>query len=884
MAANDSQDDRTRTIVPISVGTSISHYKIINRIGAGSMGEVYLAQDPGLDRKVALKFLSSQLCDNEDCRRRFWREAQAAAALEHDNIVTVYEVAEYKGRPFLSMQYVPGQSLRDIIKSGPISWSDAVKYSLSVCRGLRVAHHKDITHRDIKPSNIMVDNQGRAMLVDFGLATVVGKERLTRSGALVGTLGYVAPEIVMGEPADGRSDIFSVGVLLYEMITGHQPFLKDSEGATLHAVVHDSPQPVATLQPDVPEELQSVITRAIEKKREERYQSVDELLSDLGGISRITDSGEPIPVSRRPDATRAGRRRRVVGWSAAAILAVLCLLLIPGSRRVILDWFGPGPASNRRHVVVLPFTDLGETDSGQTVCNGLMETLSSRLTQFEKFQGSLLVVPATEVRQKGVASVSEARQTFGANLAVSGSVQLFEEVIRITLNLVDAKSQRQLHASVIDCSLADLTALQDTSIVVLADMLEIHLGVAEKESLRAGGTSVPDAYAFYLRAQGFLHYPEIPTNIDTAIALLHRAVELDPTYAVAVAALGQAYWNKYSVETDPRWEELAVYNSQRALELDDQVAVVHVTLGLIYNGTGRYEQAVEEYNEALHLDSTNRAAFKGLGRALVSLNMHDSAEVVYKTAITRRPDNWAGYSRLGFFYVRQGRYVDALEQAGHAVAVMPDGFGALNNIGGLYFAVGKNDMAQQMWERSVEIKTNFGALSNLGSLHFMTGNFREAARWYGEALEVRVVLDYRLWLNYAGAIHHIPTELDRYIAAYTRGLELAEVQRQINPRDPALLSQMADAYAEISDTSNAVTLINDALRLDPHNVDLMVTAGCVFVQVGDRARALQLITTALEYGYPREQVDGLPVLRELLRDPSFDSLLNASGSTKIDSV
>jgi len=883
MVADDSQYDRTQSFVPISVGISISHYKIINRIGAGGMGEVYLAQDLRLDRKVALKFLSPQLCDNEDCRRRFRREAQAVAALEHDNIVTVYEVAEHKGRPFLSMQYVPGQSLRDIIKSGPISWSDAVKYSLSVCRGLRVAHQKGITHRDIKPSNIMVDNQGRARLVDFGLATVVGKKRLTRSGAAVGTLGYVAPEIVLGEQADGRSDIFSIGALLYEMITGHQPFLKNSEGATLHAVVHDSPQPVATLQSDVPEELQSVITRAIEKKREERYQSVDELLDALGGISRTTDSGETVPVSRRPDATRAGRWKREVGWLVAAILVVLCLLLIPGSRRVILDWFDPGPASDRRHIVVLPFTNLGETNSGQTVCNGLMETLSSRLTQFEKFQGSLLVVPATEVRQRGVASVSEARQTFGANLVVSGSVQLFDEVIRMTLNLVDTKSQRQLHASIIDCPLADLTALQDTTIVVLADMLEIHLGVAEEEFLRAGGTSVPDAYAFYLRAQGFLHYPEIPTNIDTAIALLQRAVELDPTYAGAVAALGQAYWNKYRVETNPRWEELAVYNSQRALELDDQVTAVRMTLGLIYNETGRYEQAVEEYNKALHLDSTNRDAFKGLGRALVSLNMYDSAEVVYKTAITRRPDNWAGYYRLGSFYARLGRYDNALEQAGHAVAVLPEGFGALNNMGALYFALGKTDMAQQMWERSVEIKTNYGALSNLGLVHFMTGNFGEAARWYGKALDVND-LDYRLWFNYADALHLIPTEPDRFLAAYTRGLELAEVQRQINPRNPALLSQMADAYAAINDTSAAVTLINDALRLDSDNVDMMVTAGCVFEQVGDRARALQLITTALEYGYPRDQVDGLPVLRGLLRDPSFDSLLNASRSTSIDSV
>jgi len=883
VAENDAQDDPTQSFTALTVGTAVAHYRIISRIGAGGMGEVYLAEDTELNRKVALKFLPFHMSASQECRTRFKREAQAAAALDHENIATVYEVSEFSGRPFFSMQYVEGRSLREVIKARPLSLEEAVSLSVQICEGLSEAHRCGITHRDIKPSNVVVDSHGRPRLVDFGLAIVKGAQRITKTGTALGTVGYLAPEIVRGEPADTRSDIFSVGVLLYELVTGCQPFLKDSEAATLHAIAYDSPEPVALLREGVPEELQRIVDRALDKNRDTRYGSIDDLLNDLRVLHYAVVGGERLPVARPLRHRRARSNARLVGSFTVAVLVVLALFLVPGSRQTIREWFGAGRVPNERHLAVLPFADLGGGDLGQIFCDGLIETLSSKLTQLEHFHGSLLVVPASEVRQRGVASAGQARAAFGVNLAVSGSIQQLGQAVRVTLNLIDAESERQLRASVVDHVLTDLTALQDSTVVIVANMLEVQLRPEEERVLQAGRTNSPGAYDLYVRGQGYLQHAEKLANVDTAIEFFQQALDRDPDYVLALAGLGEAYWRKYSVETDPRYEELAVYSSRRALALDDQIAPVYVTLGLIYTGTGRYQEAADVFNQALSLDSTSRAAFAGLAEALESMGRLDAAEEVYRKAIAVRPDHWPGYTNLGLFYVTYGRYDEALEQLDRAVALGQDGYVVWNDLGGLYFAVGEIDRAQEMWERSVRIEPNYGALSNLGILHFMNDRFALAAQKYEMALELNN-RDYRIWLNLASVLKRVPGEDTRSGEAYSRGIELAEVQRQINPSDPGLLAQLADAYASIGDDDRAISRIDEALELDPNNVETMVTGGCVFEQIGHRDRALSLIANALKCGFPRNQIEPLPELRELMKDPRLDRMMDEGRAPGSDSI
>jgi WD40 repeat protein len=283
-------NDSTRTYFQLVHDTIIGHYRIIEKIGAGGMGEVYLAEDTKLDRKVALKFLPQHLCQIADCRARFTREAQAAAKLDHPNIVAVHEVGEYNGRPFFSMQHVEGLTLKDVIAGKPLSMDRIIEIGSQVCEGLQAAHEKGITHRDIKPSNILIDSHGRARIVDFGLASVLGTDQLTKTGSTLGTIGYMSPEQVRGEKVDQRTDLFSFGVVLYEMITGHSPFKADSEAATLHAITNTKPDLLARFRREVPSEIQTIIDKALEKDVATRYQHADEMVADLLRIHQETSA------------------------------------------------------------------------------------------------------------------------------------------------------------------------------------------------------------------------------------------------------------------------------------------------------------------------------------------------------------------------------------------------------------------------------------------------------------------------------------------------------------------------------------------------------------------------------------------------------------------
>jgi len=287
---NDQNDDRTHTHVVLAKGTMVSHYRIVEKIGAGGMGEVYLAEDTKLNRKVALKFLPANMTQDSDLRSRFTREAQATAKLNHPNIVTIFEVSEHLGRPFFAMELVEGQSLSDLSKNSNLSIDRIIELAIQVCEGLQAAHDKEIVHRDIKPSNIVIDAYGRPKILDFGLAAIQGGEQLTKTGSTLGTVRYMSPEQVRGQEVDYRSDLFSLGAVLYELISGRTPFEKDNEGATLKSIAQDNPEPLARYKADIPNELQRTISKLLEKDPSMRYQTAGDVLSDLKRMISPTQS------------------------------------------------------------------------------------------------------------------------------------------------------------------------------------------------------------------------------------------------------------------------------------------------------------------------------------------------------------------------------------------------------------------------------------------------------------------------------------------------------------------------------------------------------------------------------------------------------------------
>ncbi|UCD17094.1 MAG: protein kinase, partial [Candidatus Zixiibacteriota bacterium] len=579
------------------------------------MGEVYLAEDAMLDRRVALKFLPRQFISDKDAKARFKREAQAAARLDHSNIVTIYEVSEHLGRPFLAMQHVEGQSLQDSIKEKELPINAVIDLLIQICQGLREAHEAGIVHRDIKPSNIILDRNGRPKLLDFGLATIRGAERLTKSGSTLGTIGYMSPEQIRGDEIDARSDLFSLGVVLYEMITGRAPFAAEYDAAVMHSILHETPEPLEQYRSDIHIGIQGIIDRAMDKDPQTRYQHVDDLLADLKRVRREMVSGheESSVGSYRARSPGMYAVLKRFGIPALAVLPVLLIIFL--GRYTWLNILGISTTDGARHLAVLPLKNIGEHADKMAFCDGLSEVLSSKLTQLEKFQGSSWIIPASEVVARNVTSAGDARLAFGVDQIVTGSVQHFDGSIRITLNLIDAENGWQLRSVVMDSPLDNASTLQDSIVIAAAEMLDAEIGPDLRRRLTAGGTMSSEAYNFYVRGQGFLQHYEKAENIDTAIALFRLALNHDSQYPLAYAGLAEAYWRKFRAAEDPRWVDIAINNCQRALDLDDQLPVAYVALGRIYKETGQYEKAASAFSQALKLDPYSHIACRGLATA-----------------------------------------------------------------------------------------------------------------------------------------------------------------------------------------------------------------------------------------------------------------------------
>jgi len=431
-------DDKTQAMKVLSKGTVIGHYCIVEKIGAGGMGEVYLAEDTSLNRKVALKFLSSHLCQVADCRARFKREAQAAAKLDHPNIVTVYEVGEFQGRPFFAMQHIEGRSLKDHASNHELSIQQILEIGIQIAEGLQAAHEQGVTHRDIKPANVLIDTHGRARILDFGLASVAGTDHLTKTGSTLGTVGYMSPEQVRGEQVDHRTDIFSLGVVLYELITGRQPFKGDNDAATSRNIIDHEPEPIARYKSGANAELQRVISNALDKDTATRYQHADDLATDLKRL--VNDSRQ---AEHRPPL------KPVRSWLRFVVSVALVILVVVSAYIFFSRLKSPQTETARATpmIAVLPFENLGNPED-EYFADGMTEEITSRLVGID----GLGVISRTSAMQykKSGKSLSQIGKELGVNYILEGSVRWAKSGgqtrVRITPQLIRVSDDRHMWA------------------------------------------------------------------------------------------------------------------------------------------------------------------------------------------------------------------------------------------------------------------------------------------------------------------------------------------------------------------------------------------------------------------------------------------------------
>jgi serine/threonine protein kinase/Flp pilus assembly protein TadD len=643
----------------LRTGTRIGRYELLQRLGAGAMGEVFRARDHDLGRDVAIKFLPRRLASDAERMVRFVKEARAASSLNHPNIVIVHEVGHAEGAPFLVMEYIEGQTLRQLLRIKSLSPKQILDIAVQIADGLVKAHAAGIVHRDLKPENLMITADGLVKILDFGLAKLYQpnaaglvdgaappSEAVTLSfppisseGMIVGTVGYMSPEQASGRPVDFRSDQFVLGAILYEMVAGRRAFQRSTPVQTLSATIDTEPESLTSLNTSFPAPARWVLERCLSKDPKDRYASTADLALELRSVREHLS--EVSTLGKGPDMPRLSGLRRVWLIFAFAMAVLLGLFTVPSVRENILEQLQLLSLPHEKRIAVLPFRYSGGDDNDRLLCDGLLSYLTERLSQLERFQEKVWIVPALEVREAGVVSPQTARRALGATIVVDGSLQRSEGRLLLSTRLVDANRLRQLRITTIEIAAGKTSLLQETVNAVVG-MLDLELRPEEQSAVRAAQTGVVEASTAYGQALGYTSYKQARTaleryeqqqNLERAISLFNEALRRDPRYALAHAGLGEAYWRLSRFTHKEEHVALAEQHCQRALDLDDTLAEAWMTLGILHSGTGKAEQAVADLERAIDRDPRNAGAYRELANAYSRLKRETDAEATYRKAI-----------------------------------------------------------------------------------------------------------------------------------------------------------------------------------------------------------------------------------------------------------
>ena len=576
-------------------GQSVSHYRILRKIGVGGMGVVYEAEDLRLNRKVALKFIHPHLITDEKFKKRFIREAQAAASLDHTNICSIYEVDEAgDGRLFIVMAYYGGDSLSNLSLGGPLSAREVFAIGASIVQGLQCAHAHGIVHRDIKPENVMITPEGRVKIVDFGLAKLTGSTRLTRSETAVGTVRFMSPEQAMGKPVDHRTDIWSLGVIMYELATGRPPFTAEFDAAVIYSILQDEPVPAHEVDgTDITEEGSRIISKCLEKDVEKRYGSAGELLGDIAGLAKERGWENPVLGSSGIRVSRPGRWRRSRGVRAAVAAALIVIL--GGTLATWLIRREPPVFTTGLRLAVMPLRNR-TLPAHDRLALGLTEAVYRGCEHIRMRHESMWVVPMRQVRYSRPPNESAYRDAFGVNRIITGDIQLFADRQLLRLRLKDATSLETVNSVSISFNADAPATLADSLEIVLRELIGVEgISPVAGTALLPGDASAARAY---LVGTG----EAVDKDYDAAVRSLAVFDDGDGGFARGLAALGWALWSQYRSSGEDSLLAMAVAALGRAAGAAPEDWMILKDLGEVYRRSGYLDRAIPAYQSARELD------------------------------------------------------------------------------------------------------------------------------------------------------------------------------------------------------------------------------------------------------------------------------------------
>lgn len=845
-------------------GTSVGRYEVRERLGVGSQGEVYLGWDGKLKRNVAIKRLAPALRADPVFRKRFLQEAEQTSRFADGHIASIYDLVEQGDDIFLVIEFIDGETLRSRMER-PLPLGEFLSIASQCAEALRAAEQHRIVHCDIKPENIMLTRTGQVKILDFGVAKRLPRNDSESTQDLSkmhgGTPAYMAPEVLQEGEATSASDVFSLGVVFYEALTGMHPFRASNFFLTSHNILQVSPPGICASNPEVPQTLAAVVERMLAKDRAQRYSGAEALLRDLHSVQLASGEGvRPLPAPLAVDASATvvvTRPRPLQTWARRLVIPLVLIASVIGWR-----WW-PRHTQQAMHLAILPLSPCADDTGSRAFCDGLTETLNAKVSQIGRAQ-RVDVVPSNEIQNSKTATAAQARSEFGVSHVLEGSLQRSGGMVRINWSLVDTTTLRQIRSDTITEPSADTFALQDRVVASVLKLLDLNQN-APGAPAKSYGTTQLQAYDFYLRGRGYLNDLDRPESLSSAVAVFRHALEVDPAYAQAYAGLGTAYWRQYQLSRDSSLPAKALDACNRASALAPAIADGLACLGLVLDGTGKYEAAADNFNKALTIEPSNVEARAGLAHAYANLGQFKEAEENLLTAQRMRPEDQMGYQRLGSFYYHQGRLEDAARQFQQATELAPDNSQIYSSLAGIRLAQGHWADAGIALQRALAIRPQADAYSNLGVSLFYQGKFPEAADAFQKAFKLSPKV-FRLAGNVGEALYWIPARRAEAGAFLLDALDHAQEESRLNPRDPDPLSASATYEAFLGHSEQARALVRrcDAISTTASNVEFEVRLAKALVLSGDSAGAEARLKTALQQGY------SAALLRD---DPAFASLV-----------
>jgi serine/threonine protein kinase/Tfp pilus assembly protein PilF len=643
------------------IGSTISHYRILSELGEGGMGMVYKAKDLNLKRIVAIKFLPPFLTGDQEARIRFSQEAEAASALDHPNICTIYEIDQTEEfQIFIVMAYYDGQTLDTKIKSCQIPLTHCLEISINIAEGLIKAHKNGIVHRDIKPANIMVTEDGQVKILDFGLAKFAGQKSMTKEHTSLGTVNYMSPEQAQGDLVDDRTDIWSLGVLLYESITGQFPFRGEYEQAVIYSIINQEPEPLSKFRENISAGLEQIITKALSKNPTDRYQTVLDMWEDLKTARKNEEEGTEIKIPGLK--IHLSKHSKKIFAGVVGIIVLIFLLY--------QYWFGMTGLLEQKSITVLPFENLNQDNQNAYISDGITEDITVQLSKISGLR--VIAYRSSKSYRNTDKDLSQIGEELQVDNILIGKIRQQDDLIRITAQLIDADAGEQLWAETYDKNLNAIFDIQSEVANKIASALQVVLSSAEAKRIEKKYTENLTAYDYYLRGRNYYNRFRLEDN-EEAIRLFRKACEADTDFALSYAGLADAYVQKtLRFGADSHWLDSAIVHCDRALIIDPNLAEAHKALGLIYYARSWFDKSLKENLTAIELNPNYFMALHNLGWIYLNQGELEKSNKWMNKARRVNPTFATSYIGSGLIYLIVGDF----QRAGHlfrfAYEIQPD--------------------------------------------------------------------------------------------------------------------------------------------------------------------------------------------------------------------